>query len=235
MSLRDPQLTCLVTGASRGLGLEFVRQYAAEGWVVHAVARDPATGPLAELEAASGGRIVTHAADLADPDAVDRLGRALRGAGLEIVVNNAGVFGPKPQGIDGVDHQGWLDAFAINVVAPVRLTLALLPCLARARGKVVTVTSRMGSIGEMQEGNYYAYRATKAAVNAAFHALALDAKARDVTAFVIHPGWVATDMGGAGAPLSPPDSVAAMRRTIADARREDAGRFFNYDGTPIRW
>jgi NAD(P)-dependent dehydrogenase (short-subunit alcohol dehydrogenase family) len=235
MSMRDPARTCLVTGASRGLGLEFVRQYAAEGWTVHAAARDPSKGALAALATASNGAIVTHAIDVADPSAPERLGQKLRGVVLDVLINNAGVFGPKPQGIEGVDAQGWLEAFAINTVAPVRITLALLDSLARAKGTAVTVTSRMGSIGDTTAGGYYAYRATKAGVNAAMHALALDARSRDVTAIVIHPGWVKTDMGGDAAPLTATDSVNAMRRTIAGVALADTGSFFNYDGSPLPW
>ena len=235
MSLRDPGRTCLVTGASRGLGLEFVRQYVADGWVVHACARDPASGPLAEAIAASHGNIVPHVLDMADAEGPARLVHDLRGMSLDLLINNAGVYGPPVQDETGVDPQAWLDAFMVNSIAPVRLTLACLPFLVRVKGKVVTVTSRMGSIGDMMAGGYYAYRATKAAVNASMRALSIDVAARNVTSVVIHPGWVRTDMGGKEAPLSPKDSVTAMRKTIAGVTLSDTGRFFNYDGESLPW
>jgi len=235
MSLRDPGRTCLVTGASRGLGLELVRQYVADGWVVHACARDPANGPLADAIAASNGNIVPHVLDMMDPEGPARLAHDLRGMSLDLLVNNAGVYGPPVQDLSGVDQQAWLDAFTVNSIAPVRLTLAFLPYLTKVKGKVVTITSRMGSIGDMMAGGYYAYRATKAAVNASLRAVSIDVAAQNVTSVVMHPGWVRTDMGGKEAPLSPKESVTAMRKVIASVTLSDTGKFFNYDGEILPW
>jgi NAD(P)-dependent dehydrogenase (short-subunit alcohol dehydrogenase family) len=223
--------TVLVTGANRGLGLEFARQYAADGWSVVATARKP--DESGELKALPGDLSV-EALDVRDFDAVASLADRLGGRPIDVLIANAGTSGP--QRIESAaDSEAWLETFAVNSVAPVRLAFALLGSVEAARGKLVAITSKMGSIEDNGSGGYIAYRSSKAALNAAWKSLSIDVAGRGVVAAVLHPGWVQTRMGGAAAPLRPPESVAGLRRVIATLTPAQSGGFFNHDGTPIPW
>jgi len=221
----------LVTGGGRGLGLEFAKQYAADGWRVHATVRDlKRAGPLESL----GSAVTMHRLDVTDFRAVAALGRELAREAIDVVIANAGVSPGHRMSLTEIDEAAWLNTFAVNSVAPMALAGALLPALKRGEGKrLVAITSRMGSIGDNSVGGSYAYRASKAALNAAWHSLALDL--REVIAVVLHPGWVRTDMGGAGAPVSPKESIAGMRRVIARLKPADSGRFFDFEGVELPW
>jgi NAD(P)-dependent dehydrogenase (short-subunit alcohol dehydrogenase family) len=218
----------LITGAGRGIGLEFVRQYAADGWDVIATVRDPAAAP--ELEDI-GARV--EQLDMRDFAALASFGERLAGAPLDLFIANAGVSGPQrisnPQLADE-----WQHVHAVNAVAPTLLAEALLPNVLAAEGRMVAITSRMGSIADSSGGSV-AYRSSKAALNAAWRALALDLAGRPVTLALFHPGWVRTDMGGPNAPLATPDSVASLRRVIAGLGPKDSGSFLDRDGSLIPW
>ena len=221
--------TVLITGANRGIGLEFVRQYAAEGWTVIATARSPEAA--VEL---NGLGVRVEALDVADFGAVAAFGERLGRAPLDLLVANAGTWGP--QRIESAsDGEGWIDALRVNSVAPVLLAHSVLRNVAAARGKLVAITSRMGSIDDNDSGGYIAYRSSKAALNAAWKSISIDVARDGLVAAVLHPGWVQTRMGGAGAPLTPEQSVAGMRRTIDALDPARSGGFFNYDGAPIPW
>jgi NAD(P)-dependent dehydrogenase (short-subunit alcohol dehydrogenase family) len=218
----------LITGAGRGIGLELARQYAADGWELIATVRDPAAAaPLQAL----GGR--TEALDMRDFAAVASFGERLAGAPLDLFIANAGVSGPQRIGNPQLAAD-WQEVHAVNAVAPTLLAEALLPNVLAAEGKMVAITSRMGSIAD-SSGGYIAYRASKAALNAAWRALALDLRGKPVTLAMFHPGWVKTDMGGPNAPLSAAESVAALRRTIARLTPKDSGAFLERDGSLIPW
>jgi NAD(P)-dependent dehydrogenase (short-subunit alcohol dehydrogenase family) len=221
----------LITGANRGIGLEFARQYAADGWKVVATARDPSAAT--DLNAIQGD-ITVRPLDL-DADFFEIDWNAVAGTEpLDLLIANAGTWGP--QRIDTIDDAAaWLNTFAVNSVAPVVIARTVLPLLVAARGKLVAVTSKMGSIGDNTSGGYIAYRSSKAALNAAWRSLALDLAPQDVIAALHHPGWVQTRMGGASAPLSAAQSVDGMRGVIAGLTPERAGGFYNYDGSVIPW
>lgn len=223
--------TVLVTGANRGLGLEFARQYAADGWTVLATARDP--GETGDLEAIEGP-VEIFGLDVGDFAAVERFGDEIGDRPIDVLIANAGTWGPMRINSAG-DAEGWLDALAVNSVAPVLLAQSLLGQVAAGSGKLVAITSKMGSIADNGSGGYIAYRASKAALNAAWKSLAIDVAGRGIVAAVLHPGWVQTRMGGSSAPLTPPESVAGMRRVIDGLTPAKAGGFFNYDDSPIPW
>ena len=220
-----------ITGANRGLGLEFARQYAADGWTVVATARDPASAT--ELNALPGD-VTVRALDL-DSDFFQIDWNGVVGTDpLDVFIANAGTWGPRS--IDTIDDAAaWINTFAVNSVAPVVLAKAALPLVAAAKGKLVALTSKMGSIADNGSGGSIAYRSSKAALNAAWRSLAIDVAPQGVAAAVLHPGWVQTRMGGASAPLSPEQSVAGLRRVIAGLTPERSGGFYNYDGTTIPW
>jgi NAD(P)-dependent dehydrogenase (short-subunit alcohol dehydrogenase family) len=218
----------LITGAGRGIGLELARQYAGDGWEVIATVRDAvAAGPLAAL----GARV--ELLDMRDFGALTSLGERIEGAPLDLFIANAGVSGPQRIGTMHAAEE-WQEVHAVNAVAPTLLAETLLPNVLAAEGKMVAITSRMGSIAD-SSGGYLAYRASKAALNAAWHALALDLKDRPVTLAMFHPGWVQTDMGGPNAPLAQADSVAGLRRVIAALTPGDTGSFLDYQGKAIPW
>ena len=217
--------TVLITGAARGLGLEFARQYSADGWSVTGTARQASP----ELEA-TGARI--EVLDMDDFAAVTRIGEHIREP-LDLLIANAGIIGPLTAGtVEEGDEWGAL--FKVNTIAPVLLAQELLPRLAEAKGKAIAITSKMGSIDDSGAG-YIPYRSSKAALNMAWHVLALEQRATGVSMAVLNPGWVSTDMGGASAPLLPRDSVAEMRRVIDGLTIDRTGGFFDHGGDEIAW
>jgi len=223
--------TVLITGAGRGIGLEFARQYAADGWRVIATVRD--VKKAKELEAL-GPKVEIHRLEVTDFKAVAALGRELAGDSIDVAIANAGVSLAKSMSPQEIDEAAWLDTIRVNTIAPLALAGAVLGPVERSDGKrLIAISSRLGSIGENNAGGQYAYRSSKAALNAAWRSLALDH--RGVIAVVLHPGWVKTDMGGAGAPVERKDSIAGMRKVIAKLTPADSGGFFNFDGAKIQW
>ncbi len=229
--------TVLVTGANRGLGLEFARQYAAAGWKVYAACRDPdAAQELGRLAAESGGAIRVLALEVTDVASVRAAAQSLAGEAIDVLINNAGVGSPKKQRLGSIDYSAWARVLDVNTLGPMRVVEAFLDSVAKGSDrKIVTLTSAMGSIADNGSGGSYAYRSSKAAVNIVVKSLSVDLAPRGITCVVVHPGWVRTDMGGPDGKLTPAESVTALRRLIAGLRPEDTGRFFNYDGKPYPW
>ncbi len=224
--------TALVTGANRGIGLEFVRQYAADGWRVHAACRNP--DKAKELKAVAGD-VQVHRLDVTNAGQRAALARSLGDEALDLLINNAGVGGPDDS-FGRTDEQAWLETLHINAIAPVRVAEQLVNHVARSRLKLlVSITSKMGSIADNSSGDSYAYRTSKAALNMAAKSMAVDLEPRGIIVVVFHPGWVKTDMGGSGAPITAKESVESLRSKIATLRPADSGKFFNYDGRPLPW
>ena len=222
--------TVLITGASRGLGLEFTRQYLADGNTVIAACRSPdAAHGLAQLARRSKGTLSVVQVDVADTQSV-------RGSTVDILVNCAGVIGASGRTIGSLDYDDWRQVLEVNVLGPARMSEAFLERVARSeRRLIVTITSGMGSLADNTSGGYIPYRTSKAAVNMVMRSAAIDLEPRGITCVVINPGWVKTDMGGPNATLSAEDSVSAMRRVIAKLGPRDSGRFYNYDGREYPW
>ena len=214
----------LITGANRGIGLEFARQYSADGWDVVATVRQ--SSPELDVLGVRVERL-----DMRDLDAVASFGERLDS--LDLLIANAGTYGPRSPR-SAAEGEEWLETFAVNTVAPYLLAQSVLPLVARSGGKLVAITSKMGSIADDRSGGYIAYRSSKTALNSAWRSLAIDNRDK-VVAAVLHPGWVQTRMGGESAPLEPEESVAGMRRVIHDLGPDQSGRFFSYDGSEIPW
>lgn len=229
--------TILVTGASRGLGLEFVRQYASDGWRVHACARNPtASQDLQELASRHKGAVHLHPLDVTDWKAVGALALELEGESVDILLNNAGIYGSRDEALGATDPERWLEVFAVNAIAPLKMAEAFLGHVASSRLKIIaTVSSLMGSISDNTSGGYYPYRTSKAAVNMVMKGLAVDLKRRGIISVALNPGWVRTDMGGAAAPLGVERSVRGMRKVLEGLTRKDSGRFFHYTGEELPW
>ncbi len=223
----------LITGANRGLGLEFTRQYAADGWRVFAACRDPAGArDLAAVE----GDVSAETLDVDDGPQVAALANKLSGQPIDVLINNAGIYGPKDVTRDTVDYDAWGQVFRTNTMSPLAMSAAFAANVAQGgQKKIITLSSIMGSIAENDSSGDFIYRSSKAAVNAVMKSLAGDLKSEGITVAVLHPGWVRTDMGGPDAAIEAPESVTGMRAVIAGLKESDSGRFLNYDGTEIPW
>ena len=229
--------TTLITGANRGIGLELARQSAGDGWRVHATCRQPDEAEaLAALSSEHEGRVVIHGLDVTDPTGVAALGESLAGETLDILWLNAGLHGGRGQDPTEVDAEVWTEVFRVNAVAPLAVTGALVEPVARSkRGRIVLVSSVMGSIGGNVDGGNYVYRSTKAAANAVARSLAIDLAPRGIIVIALHPGWARTDMGGGEAPLAPEESAAGMRSVVDGLAPIHSGTFLDYRGSPLPW
>jgi NAD(P)-dependent dehydrogenase (short-subunit alcohol dehydrogenase family) len=226
-----------ITGANRGLGLEFTRQYLADGWQVYAACRDPnSASELRRLTDASGhkGRILPL--DVTDPASVKAAAAELGGQAIDLLLNNAGVMGARGQTIGNIDYKAWATVLDVNTMGPMRMSEAFVDHLARSERKlIVTLTSGMGSLADNTSGGSIAYRSSKAAVNMVMRSLAIDLAPRGITCVVVNPGWVRTDMGGPHATLTTAESVTTLRRLFETLGPSQSGKFFNYNGREYAW
>ena len=224
--------TVLVTGANRGIGMEFVRSFAADGWHVHACARNV---EKAKEVRALDGNVVCHKLDVTNGLKVASLARELAEEPIDLLINNAGTYGPRT-GFGETDYDEWAGVLQVNTLAPLRMVERFVDLLARSEHKlVVNISSIMGSIGDNASGGSYIYRSSKAALNMVTKTLANDLAERGITVVSFHPGWVKTDMGGDGAAITPAEAVSDMRQVIAGLTPAESGRFFNHDGRELPW
>ena len=220
--------TVLVTGANRGLGLEFARQYSADGWDVIGTARQP--DDAAELRALD--RVRVEQLEMRDLEAVVSFGPRI-GETLDLLIANAGTWKPE-RAASAEDGRAWAEMLTSNSIAPYLLAKAVLEQVAAARGKMVAISSGLGSIAE-SSGGYVPYRTSKAALNMAWRQLAFEARPLGVAVAVLDPGWVKTRMGGANAPSTPEESIGDMRRVIDGLTLERSGGFYRRDGSAEPW
>jgi NAD(P)-dependent dehydrogenase (short-subunit alcohol dehydrogenase family) len=225
--------TVLITGAGRGIGLEFARQYAAEGWTVIATMRDPAKGAaLAKL----GRNVEVHLLDVTDRDAIERLAGELRGRTIDVLICNAGLYGDRArQEFGKVDWAEWEAVLRTNLMGPMALAESFVDHIADSeRRLIVMMTSQMASTEEAS-GGAYVYRSSKAALNNVARNLSQDLAPRGITVVAMDPGWVKTDMGGTSAPLEPQFSVRNMRKIFAQVGKRQSGQYLRYDGAAHPW
>jgi NAD(P)-dependent dehydrogenase (short-subunit alcohol dehydrogenase family) len=222
--------TVLITGANRGIGLEYARQFAAKGYKVIGTVRDPADAK--ELSAVADR---VEQLDVADAASVKALAQRLQGVPVDILVNNAGMFDRRDLTVDKVDFTVMEQTLAVNTLGPLRVTQALMPNLrAGKRRTIVNMSSELGSI-EHSSGRWYAYRTSKAALNQITRTISAELAPEGFICVVLHPGWVRTDMGGAAATYSPQESVAGLVSVIEKLGPSDNGRFYDFKGTAIPW
>jgi len=230
--------TVLVTGANRGLGLEFTRRLAPLAERVIACCRNSARAGELNQIAAEAQTVQIKTLDVTDYPGVKALANKLgddHDGGIDLLINNAGILGPRPHTWPQ-DVQAWRRVLETNTIAPLKVAEAFLDGVAASeRRTIVNVTSKMGSIGDNESGSAYIYRSSKAALNATMRTLALDTAERGVKVLLLHPGWVKTDMGGPQALIGVEDSAAGTPEVIRNADAETSGRFLNYDGTEIPW
>ena len=219
--------TILVSGAGRGLGLELARQYAADGWRVIGTVRDT------KAKLPSG--VEPQVADVTERKQIAALAKALKDTAFDVLFCNAGIIGKRGMALGSFDYASWEEVLRVNVLGAAALAEALVDNVAASKLKVIAMmSSRLGSITEAS-GITVPYATSKAALNMLVKGLAANLQTKGVVVVALSPGWVRTDMGGAGAPLAPETSVAGLRQVIAGLKPADSGKFLSYDGTPIPW
>jgi NAD(P)-dependent dehydrogenase (short-subunit alcohol dehydrogenase family) len=233
--------TVLITGANRGLGLEFARQYATAGWRVYAACRAPDRAKeLLAIERASNGQVSLPRLEVEAAGDIERLAGELRGVAIDVLINNAGIgWPPKPphDAFGKTNYDDWAKVMAVNVLAPMRMSEAFVEHVARSDRKVIAmVSSRLGSIAAVEFNlSDHVYRTSKAALNMLTKMLSHYLRDRGIIPVALAPGWVRTDMGGSNAALSPEESIGGMRQVIERLRPADAGGFFNHQGETVPW
>jgi NAD(P)-dependent dehydrogenase (short-subunit alcohol dehydrogenase family) len=224
--------TVLVTGANRGLGLEFAKQYHAAGWTVIATAREP-NG--ADDLRAIGKDVRIEALDVADPASVAALAAALKDMPIDLLINNAGISGGGRK-LEEINPDEYERVLQVNTIGPMRVTQSLLPNLKAGKGRmIVSISSGLGSIAQNTRGVNYGYRESKAALNMFMRTMAAELKDDGFICIAMSPGWVQTDMGGPNAQLTPEQSITGMRKVMDGLKPEDSGKFWNYTGEIVPW
>ena len=228
--------TILITGANRGIGLELVEQFAVDGWQVLACCRNP--GEAAELRALADRihGIEIHALDVIDYAQMKSLSAQLAERPIDILLSNAGIFGPRGIGFGDVDPAAWREVLEVNTIAPMMLAQAFVEQVAASERKLIAVlSSKVGSIADNGSGGGYLYRSSKTAVNQVVKSLSIDLAGRGISAISLHPGWVRTDMGGPNGEIDTRQSVDGMKKILERADPEVSGQFIEYNGDSIPW
>ncbi len=228
----------LVTGSNRGLGLEWIRQYTAEGWRVYATCRHPSEAQELIALADREKWLSIHRLDVTKPDEINALSVELREEPIDLLINNAGVYLEKYMevGLRRIRYEDWEYFFRVNTLGAVRVTEAFQEHIARSEKRlVVVISTHMASIADIATPGAYYYRSTKAALNTVMEGLTHELRLKDIGVLILHPGWVRTRMGGEGTSLMPPESVQGMRSLIKKFTLEDSGLFFRYDGVTMPW
>ncbi len=228
--------TLLITGANRGIGLELCKQYLAEGWEVHACCRKPKKANELKTLTEKNKNLTIHELDVTNDKQMDKLKKALKNKPVDILLNNAGVHALGASQFGKTDDKAWEEAVAINLIAPMKMMEHFVENVAISDKKIIaSMSSKMGSMDDNSSGGSYAYRATKAALNAVMVSAAHDLRHLDITALILHPGWVRTDMGGPNGEISVQESAQKLRKILDECDITDSGKFFDIDGSIIPW
>ncbi|HCI02210.1 MAG TPA: short-chain dehydrogenase [Oceanospirillaceae bacterium] len=223
----------LITGANRGIGLQLTKHYIEAGWEVIATYRN-AEGNEA-LQALASPQLTLLQADVTNDEGISKIASYFQGQGLDLLINNAGIYGPRDQTFGKVERQAWREILEVNTISPMMLAQSLADSLAQNKGTLAIISSKVGSIDDNTSGNAYMYRSSKTAVNQVIKCLSIDLGPRDITVVSLHPGWVRTDMGGPNGSIDVVESVAGLTNVIAHVSADQNGHFINYDGSPIPW
>ena len=231
--MSNNKYTVLITGANRGLGLEFVKQYALDNYEVIACTRKINKKDGLHRLQSSFQNISIHILDVENFQSIDQFAKTLKKP-IDILINNAGLY--PNSSFDDINYEAWLNAFKINTLAVFKMTKAFLPHLRKGElKKIASLTSKMGSIDDNSGGGEYIYRSSKTALNMVMKSLSIDLKPHDMSFITLHPGWVRTDMGGPNGLIDVDESVAGMKRQIDKLSIKTTGQFIAYDGKKIPW
>lgn len=227
----------LITGASRGIGLEMVRYGMDQGWEVLACCRHPFQAEkLLSMAQLSNGRVSVHLADMSELATLQALAYELRNEAIDMLINNAGVYGSDRNSFGQVDVHDWLETFKVNSIAPLKMAELFVEQLSMGQAKVIAcLSSKMASMADNGSGGSYIYRSSKAALNAVVKSMSIDLADKAIKCVALHPGWVKTEMGGPNAEISTRESVANMFAILRALQAEDSGRFIDIDGSDIPW
>lgn len=225
--------TVFITGASRGIGLELTRQFLSLGYNVISTYRGY---PSAQLESLLSHKTLTlHDLEVTDETSISNLVGQLSNVHIDILINNAGILGPTEQSMDTIEPSEWLNTFAVNTIAPLIVSRALLPLMAASSNpRIVTISSQMGALSRESAG-MYAYRSSKAAVNKVMQVLALELKPSGISVCPVHPGWVKTDMGGEEADITAKESASGIVGLVQKMTLKESGKFFTWEGNEHSW
>jgi len=225
--------TFLITGASRGIGLELSKQCLRAGHNVVSTYRKSKPDSFSNLEGSENFSSIDL--EVTSSESIKALVSKLGKSCIDVLVNNAGILGPESQSLQDIDENLWLEVFAVNSISPLSVSRALLPNLLRsANPRIIGISSQMGSLSRNSTG-MYAYRSSKAALNKIMQVLALEQKDNGITVCPIHPGWVRTDMGGDNADISVEESAAGILTIIENIQLKDSGKFFTWSGEEHAW
>jgi NAD(P)-dependent dehydrogenase (short-subunit alcohol dehydrogenase family) len=229
----------LITGANRGLGLEFARQYAADGWDVIATARNPTISEQLQ-QLARNKNVSLHDLDVTRDESVKQLAETLGGKPVDLLVLNSAIYTRNGNKLGELNFAGWRESFETNVLGAIRVAEALIENVAASnRKQIVAISTGMGSLqalgSTIEFGIAYQYRTSKAALNMTMSILAKEVEPRGISVVIFSPGWVQTDMGGANAVLTPEQSIGGMRKVLEGNPMELTGKFLGHDGATWPW
>lgn len=230
--------TALITGANRGIGLELTKQYLNDEWNVFACCRDPGKAKdLAKLKADFPRSCEIHALDVTNDHQIKKLAKELQEQPIDVLINNAGIGGSRKGQTAEIDPNGWLNVLRVNTIAPIKITEAFETHVFNSDQKtIVMISSILGSV-QLNTGdeNIIYYCSSKAALNSASRILSKRLAAQGIILACVHPGWVKTDMGGAGAEVEVTESAQGIRDVIADLTLEQVGQLLTYQGKTLPW
>jgi NAD(P)-dependent dehydrogenase (short-subunit alcohol dehydrogenase family) len=225
----------LITGANRGIGLALVKAYAGRRDKVFATIRRTSDRTALDAFVETQRKWVeVIEMDVNDPAEIGKARRRLEAEPIDVLVNNAGTGGPDRQSATDMDYDGLSEALAVNSIAPLRIANAFLPNVKAAKGKIIALSSQMGSM-QSAASDSLAYRVSKAALNRLMRGLASELKPQGIPVLIVHPGWVKTEMGGEGATLSPEESAAQLLKLIDKLDISSTGRFLAWNGKELAW
>ncbi len=229
--------TLLITGANRGIGLELSKHYLSQGWQVHGCCRNPKeANALNDLAQQYEELLTVHALEVTNEKQMDALKESLLNKPIDILLNNAGVYALGASQFGKTKDEAWDEAVSVNLVAPMKMMEHFVENVSISDKKIIaSMSSKMGSMDDNGSGGAYAYRATKAALNAVMVSAAHDLRHLDITALILHPGWVRTDMGGPNGEISAKESARMLAKILGNCGIEDSGTFFDIDGSTIPW
>jgi NAD(P)-dependent dehydrogenase (short-subunit alcohol dehydrogenase family) len=230
-------MNVLITGASRGIGLEMVKYGIEQNWRIFACCRHPQQADsLLAVARLANGRVSVHVADMDELATIQALAYELRNEAIDILVNNAGMYGSDKNRFGNVDVQSWINTFQVNSIAPLKVAEALIEQVRMGDKKVIAcISSKMGSMADNGSGGSYIYRSSKAALNAVVKSMAIDLKDEGIKCVALHPGWVKTEMGGPNAEISTRECITSLFNIIMSLQPKDSGRFIDIDGSDIPW
>ncbi|MEH0713564.1 SDR family oxidoreductase [Vibrio owensii] len=226
--------TVFITGANRGIGLSLTELYLQQGAQVHATSRNLTESKALHALASRYNALVLHELDVTDYQRVAQLASEL--PAIDLLINNAGYYGPKGYGFGNTDIKEWRQVFEINTIAPLKLVESFYPLLQQGKAKkIACISSKVGSMTENTSGGGYIYRSSKAALNSVVKSLSNDLTDEGFTVLALHPGWVRTEMGGPNALIDTQTSADGLAKVIEQSTQENSGQFINYDGTELPW